>query len=141
MSNNANLTIPKYYATHQWMYKNYGKANKCEDCGDKEALAYDWANISKTYKREREDWKQLCRSCHQRFDMTPEKKARLKQISKLEKPKSWKPISMHNNDGEIISIFESQKKAAKATGISKTAINNVIRGLSRTAGGYVWRMI
>jgi hypothetical protein len=59
----------KYCAKHQWINKNYGKANKCEnkDCL-KESKIFDWANISGEYKRDIKDYKMLCRSCHGKFD-------------------------------------------------------------------------
>lgn len=56
-----------YKALHTWVRRNYGKAIICEDCGEN-TLRVDWANISRKYKRERSDWKMLCRKCHYKFD-------------------------------------------------------------------------
>lgn len=57
-----------YSALHAWVSQAYGCAAHCEHCGDMEAAAYDWANVSGGYKRERNDWLRLCRSCHMKFD-------------------------------------------------------------------------
>lgn len=56
-----------YKALHTWVRRNYGKAIKCEECGE-DKKRVDWANVSGDYKRDRIDWKQLCRKCHYSFD-------------------------------------------------------------------------
>ncbi len=55
-----------YKSLHSWISRNYGKANKCDDCKIEKNI--EWANISKNYKRERNDWKMLCKKCHYLFD-------------------------------------------------------------------------
>lgn len=57
-----------YITQHQWIARNYGKANKCENCHTKTAKRYHWANISGEYRRNLKDYKQLCVSCHRKFD-------------------------------------------------------------------------
>lgn len=57
-----------YMAVHSWVHRNFGKADVCEECGSKNNV--EWANISHEYKREREDWKKLCKKHHIRFDRT-----------------------------------------------------------------------
>lgn len=57
-----------YSGLHYWIARKLGKPKKCEKCGTTEAKVYDWANISKEYKRDLLDWIRLCRSCHHRFD-------------------------------------------------------------------------
>lgn len=57
-----------YWGIHKWIVRNYGRANKCENCGTLSAKCYDWSNISLMYKRDIADWWQLCRSCHIGFD-------------------------------------------------------------------------
>ena len=56
-----------YYALHQWIQRKLGKATKCEYC-NKEHNRIHWANISGKYKRDLDDWIQLCPSCHIYFD-------------------------------------------------------------------------
>lgn len=60
-----------YIALHVWVRKNFGKAKKCERCNAKKNV--QWANKSKTYKREIGDWMPLCSSCHQKYDKTETK--------------------------------------------------------------------
>ena len=55
-----------YVAKHLWINKHYGKAYYCENNSSHIAKRYCWANISGNYKREREDYKQLCTSCNVR---------------------------------------------------------------------------
>lgn len=68
-----------YDAIHEWVKRNLGKANHCELCGLKEIPKgkqrfFDWANISDEYKRDINDWVQLCRKCHWKFDNFKKKK-------------------------------------------------------------------
>ena len=57
-----------YGALHSWIVRQMGRATRCEDCGKLNAKKYEWANISKQYKRDVADWKSLCTSCHRKFD-------------------------------------------------------------------------
>ena len=67
-----------YHALHAWLYRHFGKANKCEnkDCKYprtgrrwmEKPKRYEWANLSGKYKRDRTDWIHLCPSCHRKFD-------------------------------------------------------------------------
>jgi hypothetical protein len=50
-----------------------------------------------------------------------------------------KAVVMCNLDGVEIKRFSSIKKAHDETGISRTAINNTLKGYTRTSGGYKWR--
>jgi len=57
-----------YRTLHNWIVKNYGKTNRCEICDGRKAKMFDWHNLSGNYKRERDDWQMLCRSCHMKID-------------------------------------------------------------------------
>lgn len=59
----------KYVALHQWVNKQKGKAAKCsnEAC-EGSSDRYDWANVDGKYRRVTEDYIELCRSCHKRYD-------------------------------------------------------------------------
>ncbi len=63
-------------AVHKWMNFHYGKPKFCEGCGVEDRKWYDWANISGEYLHSRDDFLRLCRTCHRRFDMTPEKRTK-----------------------------------------------------------------
>lgn len=59
-----------YTAKHIWIRYHFGKASICENefCTGK-SKNYHWSNISGEYKRERNDWQQLCVSCHKKYDL------------------------------------------------------------------------
>lgn len=55
------------YATlHDWVKQHKGKALKCEQCGS--ARHVTWANKSWEYKRDLDDWMELCSKCHHAYD-------------------------------------------------------------------------
>lgn len=56
-----------YNAKHMWIYRQYGKADKCIICGLIENI--QWANISNNYTRDINDWVQLCIQHHRYFDL------------------------------------------------------------------------
>ena len=67
-----NGTVSHYKHLHRKVAKVFGTPSECEDCGTTEAKRYDWANLGNNYGYpyvvKREDWKRLCRSCHQKLD-------------------------------------------------------------------------
>jgi hypothetical protein len=58
-----------YGALHTWVRNHAGTPNYCENCktSDKRKR-YEWANISREYKRELSDYKRLCVNCHRKYD-------------------------------------------------------------------------
>ena len=67
-----------YQALHEWLYKRKGKAIKCEICGNNKIPKgkkrwFHWSNKSKKYKRDLNDWLQLCIKCHRKVDGWKEK--------------------------------------------------------------------
>lgn len=57
-----------YSGVHKWIKRVAGSAKDCMECGILDAKRYEWENISGEYRRDLSDWKQLCCSCHRRFD-------------------------------------------------------------------------
>ncbi len=57
-----------YTALHLWVSRRLGKPKYCDFCHAIDKKKYEWANISKEYKRDITDWKRLCSSCHQKWD-------------------------------------------------------------------------
>jgi len=51
---------------HLWIKRRLEKPKLCEKC--KKVPPYDLANKSGEYKRDLDDWKWLCRSCHVKSD-------------------------------------------------------------------------
>lgn len=64
-----------------------------------------------------------------------------KAARKFCQTKKIKKVAQYNKKNELIKIWKSQKEASIKTNISKTAINNNVVGLSKSAGGYIWVMI
>ena len=58
----------KYSALHSWVRKILGTPRYCSNCQSKVEKKYEWANISKAYKRELSDWIRLCTKCHIGYD-------------------------------------------------------------------------
>lgn len=73
-----------YDAFHIWLKYRHGKANHCEnqDCNGK-SKKYEWALIKgKTYEHKRENYMQLCKSCHVKYDMTEYHRESLRKRNK-----------------------------------------------------------
>lgn len=49
------------------------------------------------------------------------------------------PISQYSKDGKYIQTFNSMYEAQKQTGISQGSINNVIKGIQKSVGGFIWK--
>lgn len=64
----------KYSGLHMWVESVLGKPMICWSCGDDNRKKYDWANISGLYKRIKDDWMRLCRSCHKNYDISGKQK-------------------------------------------------------------------
>lgn len=72
-----------YQALHDWIRKIKGTPKKCDFCRSTIEKKYEWANISKKYKRDVNDWKRLCSRCHAIYDKKSE------NMIKKRKQKLW----------------------------------------------------
>lgn len=127
-----------YSGIHTWVLYNWGKAIHCDNDLSHIAKRFEWANISGEYRKDRNDWKQLCPSCHRKFDWKPEFNNRLSRINKGNR-NSIKSVLQFTKNGTFIRKYDAIKDAVNLTGISNTAIANCKSGRSRTAGGFIWR--
>jgi len=59
-----------YHGLHKWVPKHLGKPGTCEHCGrnNLKGRQIHWANKSRKYKRNINDWLRLCSSCHTKYD-------------------------------------------------------------------------
>lgn len=57
-----------YGALHSWIKRNFGRPDKCEECGSDNVKSYygHWHNLNKKYNRDRMDWMFICAKCHRR---------------------------------------------------------------------------
>jgi len=97
----ANLSYMKgdatYNTIHHWLHDNYGSAIRCESLKCKrKSKQFDWALIKgKKYEHNRNNFKQLCRSCHLIYDrhkkgyIMPEETKRKISLALKGKPRSW----------------------------------------------------
>lgn len=62
-----------YRGLHMWVRKEMGNPTHCSKCGMPDTGRYrtniQWANVSREYKRELNDWIALCATCHKHFDL------------------------------------------------------------------------
>lgn len=127
-------------AKHTWIKNRYGFPDTCEHCGlisDNHQVIH-WANKTGKYLRDIDDWLRLCASCHKKYDMTPELKAKLKEIGTRPKPAKRKPILQLSRDGSIVKNWQSINEACEFTGILGSSISNNLKKRSKTAGGFIW---
>lgn len=73
-----------YKAIHEWLRKNFGSANRCENKNcDKTSKNFHWAKKKrKKYTHDRNAFIQLCVKCHKKYDY---KKDTSKKISDSKK--------------------------------------------------------
>lgn len=57
-----------YFAKHIWLCKYFDKKGVCSHYRTKTAKKYEWANISGEYRRNIDDYVELCTSCHRKMD-------------------------------------------------------------------------
>lgn len=58
-----------YSGIHMWISRNRLKPDSCQFCGSS-GCRIEWANVSREYKRDFEDWIALCKKCHVKYDDT-----------------------------------------------------------------------
>ena len=65
--------LPHYNAVHYWVSKNKPKTGVCEICeqdvGKKGSRGTQMANRSQQYLWDLDDYMELCRRCHRRYDL------------------------------------------------------------------------
>ena len=57
----------KYHGLHLWIRRNLPKSKTCQFCDQERKL--EAACVTGIYNREFRNWKYLCRSCHEKFDV------------------------------------------------------------------------
>lgn len=144
------ITINEYAAIHYWLKKNYGVAVKCENekCPNKQSR-FEWAlKKDKKYEYKRENYIQLCRSCHNKYDQSPDFGEKMSKIMKAyEVPREVrkkvskslsKPVDQCDLNNNFIRRWESGKVAAETLGISNGGLYECISGKKRQHCGYIW---
>jgi len=144
----------EYFRIHAWLIYNHGKATKCENenCKSVNPKRYEWALLKgEDYKKDRNNFIQLCPSCHRKYDFTEEQRSKQskaakgrvfskqtrKKISLAGKGKGTVPV-IQKKDGVLIKEFLSVSDAANKTKILQSAISNTLTNRTKTAGGFTW---
>ena len=127
----------EYIYIHKWVNKTYGKANCCSLNKKHKSKVFEWANISKKYKRDIRDWIQLCQSCHRKRDWTENQKNILRERNMGNKYHVKKIIQMDMN-GNFIKEWESGRAVAKAFGICPSSVSNLLRGKTQLVNAWRW---
>jgi hypothetical protein len=74
---------------HKWVEKRKGKPMKCEHCGCTHKKRYHWANVDHKYRRNLDDYKRLCGSCHKKYDIKNNISQASKDIMQKNLEKQW----------------------------------------------------
>lgn len=64
-------------------------------------------------------------------------------IEHIPKHDGWrcKPVAAYRKDGTLAGSYFSSKQAQFETGVSRQSIDKSLKGVNKTAGGYVWRYV
>ena len=60
-----------YSALHHWVRRYKAKPVACQHCNASDK-PLEWANISRAYRRDLDDWIALCKKCHTAYDRAAE---------------------------------------------------------------------
>lgn len=71
-----------YKNIHEWVKRHKAKTGVCEHCranrGTSSGHATHWANIDHAYRRDLDDYIELCPSCHKKYDLEHNRGVRTK---------------------------------------------------------------
>lgn len=133
----------KYSAIHEWLRSSFDKTGKCDNNCGKEYKRTEWSLLKgKKYERKRENYRELCVSCHRIYDTTDYQREKMYRTMKNKFGKdarTSKPVICLDKDNKVIKHYYSLTEAAKDLGIIRTAISNVLINKAKTAGGFKWK--
>lgn len=106
-----------YGNLHTWLNREYPRKNICPQCGNSPT---EYCNINGVYNRERNNYIELCRSCHRKFDGArgeSHKNAKLSQSQVDEIRRIWS-----------MPTRPTQRKIAEQFGVTRGLIGAITRG-------------
>lgn len=100
-----------YAAIHKWLTRHYGRADHCEgDFCDEVSRRYHWAKLPELpYEHDRENFTQLCSSCHKLLDLTDEGR---KNISEAKR-------GIPQSSAHRVAISKAMKKVSAKLSVSQ----------------------
>ncbi len=128
-----------YDGVHAWLRREVGPATYCANDETHKSKRYELANISGEYRRDINDYKPLCPSCHRKYDMSEEYIEMLRERTAQWHINNLKPVAQYTKDGTFIATYPSIKEAAEKIGKPGKRVSDALTGRKKTAGGYVWR--
>lgn len=136
---------------HRWLKRSFGKASRCEniECQTSYSKRFEWALIhGKDYDKERENFIQLCCSCHRKYDYTDEqkKKVSIANIGKKASEETKKKMSLvkHNYTSRILLdtqagvYYETVGEAAKYNNLHRTTLSMMLTGKNRNRTNLIY---
>lgn len=110
-----------YQSQHQFLVRNYGNPKQCEFCGitgKKESdgrWSIQWARKrDRDYSHNKDDYHQLCRMCHGKYDLTDEKIAHLRKLANNQTPEQLEKLAAKR------SVIAKQRKRINGKFVKKT---------------------
>jgi hypothetical protein len=136
---NTGVLERDYNKVHRWLLKKFGKASKCEFCKKTDSVLFEWALIKgMDYSFIRENYMELCISCHRKYDESDISRRNKSEAHKGRVSNNTKAVIMYGA-GVTEKPFLSIKEASLQLGISRTSILNCLKGRSKTSGGFIWK--
>lgn len=133
-----------YFRVHSWLNYHFGSASRCENpkgCANK-PKRFEYALIKGLdYKKNINNFIQLCPSCHRKYDYTKSQRLKISAKSKGNHYRAVRVAQLNKNTGEIINEYSSISLASNKLGIIRTSIMNTLAGKSNSAGGFNWKYI
>ena len=131
-----------YWAIHQWLLGNFKKVGICQNsiCKFKNPKRTEWSLLKgKKMERKRENFWELCPSCHRKYDYKDELR---KLMARLVKERRRKPVLQMSLNGTIIKKWYSMTEASNVIGVNLSCISQVCSGKAgrKTAGGFKWQL-
>ena len=123
-----------YRIVHTWINKHYGKASICEnlECNRISTVFEYCLRKNMQHERNRDNYIELCRSCHRHYDMTDTLKAKMSKhlAGKFNKNLNLGPLAKMKKVIliEDNKVFDSGKELATYLGCDKSSVYHVLSG-------------
>ncbi len=163
--NVKNVTRRQYDSIHNWLRYYFGNATQCmsDTCNGK-SKRFEWAlKPDMIYEKKRENFYQLCRSCHAKQDLTEDGRGRMSERAKLrDNRKAVKAMNLANTgrkkskeeieklvarcsipifqikDGKVVRRFPSTVDVGKH-GYTRNSVFRVVKGKASHHKGFQWK--
>ena len=127
-------------AVHKWLDSNYGKPKTCEmkRCMGT-SIWFDWSLIhGRKYTHNRNNFRRLCRRCHQLYDGFNE---RVQSYRKSSENKIKVSVVQIDNHGNTVKVWDSISNAARFFGNMCHAGSIVLccQGKLKHCNGFTWK--